>query len=287
MNCCTFQDQLSDYLDGELDARGRAEGATHRLVCRDCRDLYNEVRATMTALGELSDAPDVEIAPDLNTRILAATTPGEMLNCHEFDALLERYFDGVLLAPEFQTFQNHFEHCRQCRRLLGGIEDAIALCREAKEEIVAVPDGLEDRIVAATSGKSPTARLHALLLSSWAWFATPQWAAALMILGAALTLLNVRYSSLTEIKAEASRLQDELRDNGEHARSQIKQATTRFDSLLGRRAETQPIKRIVPDLQPVVCCQPPVLPVRQNHLNVTAIPVATHTPPNTSMKAHP
>jgi predicted anti-sigma-YlaC factor YlaD len=271
MNCSTFQDQLSDYLEGALDARGRAEGATHRLICRECRDLYNEVRATMTALGELTRGADVEIPATLNARILAATTPGEMLNCHEFDALIERYFDGVLLAPEFQTFQNHFEHCRQCRRLLAGIEDAISLCREAKEDVVAVPNGLEERIVAVTTGKTATARLYASLLS----FTTEQWAVALLILCAAMTLLSMRFASVTEFKAEAARLSYELKNNGQQARSQLQQATSHFDALLGRRAAVNPPQVLAPDLQPVACCQP-LRPVTQaNQFNLNAIPVAT------------
>jgi predicted anti-sigma-YlaC factor YlaD len=271
MNCSTFQDQLSDYLEGALDARGRVEGATHRLVCRECRDLYNEVRATMAALGELSGGADVETPLTLNARILAATTPGEMLNCHEFDALIERYFDGVLLAPEFQTFQNHFEHCRQCRRLLAGIEDAISLCHEAKEDVVAVPAGLEERIVAVTTGKTATARFYALLLS----FTTEQWAVALLILCAAMTMLSMRFASVTEFKAEAARLSYELKSNGQQARSQLQQATSHFDSLLGRRATTAPHRVAAPKLQPVACCQP-LMPVTQaDPFNLHALPMAT------------
>ena len=147
MNCVKFQDSLSDYLEGALDPRARAERAAHRLICGECRELYNDVRATVQALNALASG-DAE-PEGLPGRIIAHTTTGEMLSCGEFDKLLERYFDGVILAPTFQTFQSHFEKCLKCRRLLSGIEDAIVMLQDAKDAEVDVPGSLHDRIVAA------------------------------------------------------------------------------------------------------------------------------------------
>jgi anti-sigma factor RsiW len=154
MDCNKFEHSLSEYLDGELDSRVRTECAAHRLICRSCRELYNDVRSTVQALnGFVLREEDPE---GLTDRILAATTTGEMLNCNEFDRLLERYFDGVILAPTFQNFQSHFGKCPKCRRLMAGIEDAIGMCREAKDVELAIPDTLHDRIVAATLGPQNT-----------------------------------------------------------------------------------------------------------------------------------
>ena len=97
MNCSTFEDHLSDYLETALDSRTKAECAAHRLVCRECRALYTDVRAAMGEVNELSEGEDIAVSPVLATRILAATTPGKMLSCGEFDLLIERYFDGVFL----------------------------------------------------------------------------------------------------------------------------------------------------------------------------------------------
>src|SRR5688572_9881342 len=110
MDCRKFQDLISDYLEGALDARLRTECGAHRLRCRDCRETYNDVRGAMNALSGLATEP-MPAPVALEDRILAATTTGVMLNCDEFDRLLERYFDGVILAPTFQTFQSHFEQC--------------------------------------------------------------------------------------------------------------------------------------------------------------------------------
>ncbi|MFN0084491.1 MAG: anti-sigma factor family protein [Blastocatellia bacterium] len=210
MNCIQFQDSISDYLEGALDPRARAECAAHRLVCGECRELHTDVRAAMQALsgGALEEIGD---PVGLEERIIAATTTGEMLSCSEFDKLLERYFDGVIMASTFQNFQSHFEHCPKCRRLMSGIEEAIALCREVKEADVDVPESLHDRIVAATVGGESTGWFARIRSSLWdvAWMvATPQLAAAALIFAAGALFVLSRFGSMSnmaedaEIKAE-------------------------------------------------------------------------------------
>ncbi|NOT62147.1 MAG: hypothetical protein HOP19_18190 [Acidobacteria bacterium] len=275
MNCSTFEDHLSDYLEAALDSRAKAECAAHRLVCRDCRALYTDVRATMTETGALALGDDIEASPVLATRILAATTPGKMLSCGEFDLLIERYFDGVLVPAEFQIFQTHFDQCRQCRRLLGGIENAIALCHEAKEE-VASPAYLPERIVSVTTGAVTTGRtngrFYALLAGVWAALNTPQWAVALLILAAAATLFGARFASLHEFKAEAQesaeRLREGVQTNGKQARTQLKLAASQVGFLLNTPTASQPKP------QPVQWQQVP-FPAPQ--WNVTARPVSVTT----------
>jgi predicted anti-sigma-YlaC factor YlaD len=209
MDCRKFQDLISDYLEGALDARLRTECGAHRLRCRDCREIYNDVRGAMNALSGLAIEP-MPAPVALEDRILAATTTGVMLNCDEFDRLLERYFDGVILAPTFQTFQSHFEQCRKCRRLLGSIEDAIELCHEVKQDEVEVPRQLCDRIVAATSGTSSRRHFKSILeqvaakgrfLSGRA--VSRQWATAATIFVAAFTLTMLRFGSVSGLAAHA------------------------------------------------------------------------------------
>jgi hypothetical protein len=270
MNCSTFEDHLSDYLEAALDSRAKAECAAHRLVCSECRALYNDVRAVMTETGSLALGDDIEDSPVLATRILAATTPGKMLSCGEFDTLIERYFDGVLLPTDFQIFQNHFDQCRQCRRLLGGIKDAIALCREAKEEEVA-PADLPERIVAVTTGRT-SGRFYAILAGLWATLHTPQWGVALLILAAATTLFGVRFASLGEFKAEAQesaeRLRNGVQSNSRQARMQLNLATTHIESLFNSPAVSHPKP------QPVNWQQ---MPIPDNQWSVTARPVSVTT----------
>ena len=225
MDCSKFQDLISESLSGELESRARAECAAHRLCCRACRQVYSDVRATLGALKGLAAEP-MPAPVALEQRILAATTAGVMLNCQEFDRLLERYFDGVILAPTFQTFQAHFGHCSKCRRLLGSIEDAIELCHEAKTE-VEIPPQLCDRIVAATSGRHPwRASLDRLLYLPLAltrsvrslW--TPQWAAAVMISLSTCLLVTLRFGSVSGLASQAGAQAERLVTEGHSAINQ-------------------------------------------------------------------
>ena len=219
MNCVKFQDSLSDYLEGAHNPRARAECAAHRLICCECRELYNEVRAAVQSLNalRLCDA-EPEGLPD---RIIAHTTTGEMLSCGEFDRLLERYFDGVILAPTFQTFQSHFEHCLKCRRLLDGIEEAIVMLQEAKEAEVEVPISLNDRIVAATIGRDPSrlARRIGRAKSSLVNFAQrlmpPQMAVAAMIIALISLLLISRFGSVGNMTTTAEQKVESIVNQGQ------------------------------------------------------------------------
>jgi len=223
MDCLNFQDVLSDYLEGELDSRSRAECAAHRLVCTDCRELYNDVRFTVETLSA-SAGDDFERSEGLVTRIMAATTTGEMLSCNEFDRLIEKYFDGVLLAPTFHTFQLHFEKCSKCRRLMAGIEEAIEICREIKEAEVEAPASLRDRILAATVGNHKTSRLQqtkesliGFLIAFARTVATPQIAAALLIFAASSLLVLSRFGSVSGMASHATNQAELLVNQGQRA----------------------------------------------------------------------
>lgn len=223
MDCLKFQDSLSDYVEGAIDSRSRAECAGHRLICRDCRDLYSDVRAMMQTLNAFA-SEDLEKPEGLESRIIAATTTGEMLSCNEFDRLIERYFDGVLLAPTFQTFQAHFEKCSKCRRLMSGIEEAIEICHEIKQSEVDAPPSLQDRILAATVGNHKTSWLgHAkgVLFGFSINFArsmgTPQMVAALLIFAASSLLVLSRFGGLKEMASQATNQAGQLMTQGQRA----------------------------------------------------------------------
>src|SRR5438132_678597 len=231
MNCSKFQDSITDYLDGALDSRARAECATHRLRCRECRELYNDVRSAVGALSSYA-RQEVDEPAELEAHILAATTAGEMLSCAAFDNLLERYFDGVILAPTFQTFQAHFENCSKCRRLLAGIEEAIEMCREVKEAEVEMPSSLYDRIVAATAGprtneeseESSRARLVRRWQAAYARFVRPLWApqfaAAALIFAASCFMIISRFGSVSGMASEAGAQAERWVTEGQEAINQ-------------------------------------------------------------------
>jgi len=216
MNCVKFQDSLSDYLEGAIDPRARAECAAHRLICGECRELYNDVRATVQTLNTLAS---VDAEPEgLSGRIIAHTTTGEMLSCGEFDKLLERYFDGVILAPTFQTFQSHFEKCLKCRRLLSGIEDAIVMLQDAKDAEVDVPGSLHDRIVAATIGSGRSSRIkraRSSLVNFAQGLMSPQMAVAAMIIALISLLVISRFGSVGNLTTSAEQKVESLVNQGQ------------------------------------------------------------------------
>ncbi|HEU0177745.1 MAG TPA: zf-HC2 domain-containing protein [Blastocatellia bacterium] len=249
MNCVKFQDSLSDYLEGALDPRARAECAAHRLICGECRELYNDVRGAVQALNSLRlcDA-EPEGLPD---RIIAHTTTGEMLSCGEFDRLLERYFDGVILAPTFQTFQSHFEHCLKCHRLLNGIEEAIVMLQEAKEAEVEVPGSLHDRIVAATIGRARSrwiGRAKSSLVNFTQRLMSPQMAVAAMIIALISLMVISRFGSVgnltttAEQKVESlvARGHQKINGAGAMARSGFQRVSYGVNTFLFSGAETAP-----------------------------------------------
>lgn len=223
MNCVRFQDSLSDYIEGALDSRLRAECAAHRLICGECRELYNDVRATVQALNAVGAGDFIEPAEPaelegLRNRILAATTTGEMLSCAEFDRLLERYFDGVILAPTFQTFQSHFEQCFKCRRLLNGIEEAIEMLHEVKEAEIEAPSSLHDRIIAATIGRESggwVRRAQSAIVNFAQPLMSPQMAVAAMILAAISLLVISRFGSVSNLTNQAEQKAESLVSEGQ------------------------------------------------------------------------
>ncbi len=224
MDCRTFEELLTDYIEGDLDSQTRVECGMHRLNCHECRQLHQEVRCLVTDLGELSSGPPEVTADDIVRVVLRATSAGEMLSCENLDRLIEQYFDGVILAPTLRIFQGHFALCHKCRRLMAGIEEAIAICHELGQAEVEPPPMLPERIVAATSGVagSLSTRLRNLLLS-------PQVAAVGLIFAASSLLVLTRYGSLARAATEV----------GASARSGIERLTRDVGRLLltGPRSE--------------------------------------------------
>ena len=252
MDCLKFQDSLSEYVEGELDSRLRAECAGHRLVCRSCRELYSDVRGMIHTLNAFA-SDEIERPDGLESRIIAATTTGEMLSCNEFDRLIERYFDGVLLAPTFQTFQAHFEKCSKCRRLMSGIEDAIEICHEIKQAELDAPPSLQNRILAATVGNHKTswlnhvkAVLFGFLISFARSMRTPQMAAALLIFAASSLLILSRFGSFSGMASHATIQAEQWVTQGQRALNDTSMIAQRVSLVLVGSEEARPGKLVGP-----------------------------------------
>ena len=52
MNCSEFLNELTDYLDGQMDARTRAELEEHLVWCHNCVVVLNTTRMTVEIYKE-------------------------------------------------------------------------------------------------------------------------------------------------------------------------------------------------------------------------------------------
>lgn len=149
MLCHEFEDRLSDYLEGALDAETHKSVAQHALRCPVCHDLLGEVKNTLVACSA-SEAPPVNVG--LEAKILLKTIPETALTCAEFEDYLTDYLDGFLVAPLYHRWERHAALCEGCSELPGDVVRSIGACYTYKQDELAVPAGLEARILQSTIG---------------------------------------------------------------------------------------------------------------------------------------
>jgi anti-sigma factor RsiW len=63
------QDTFSDYVDGSLPARDRAEVDQHLAVCIQCRTELESFRRTLGSLGQLKQTAPESFLPDIKQQI--------------------------------------------------------------------------------------------------------------------------------------------------------------------------------------------------------------------------
>ena len=241
IDCRTFQEILTDYIEGAVSSEVRAACGGHRLICLECRAVYDEVLESIRLL-RLVRAEEPAPSSLLAERVISATIPGEILSCEAFDHLIGQYFDGVIMAPDYREFQRHFEVCEKCSRLLAGIEEAIGCCQEIGQAEIETPAGLSRKIIGATTGKargliggnhSPVRALGRDLATA---FLRPllsldpdRVAAASLIIAAGVLLIVTRFGGLDGVATQAdlvvSRGQVEVLRSGHEARESLGEIT--------------------------------------------------------------
>lgn len=160
MLCAEFEDRLTDYLDGSLEAEMNRAFAEHAMRCPVCHELLSEVKNTLQAC-RMTDVP----APpaELEARILLQTVPEMAMTCEEFEEYLTDYLDGFLPAPLFHRWERHAALCEQCTELPGQVVRAIGACYTYINEEKLVPAGLHERILQATLGTTDAEEVRAPL----------------------------------------------------------------------------------------------------------------------------
>jgi anti-sigma factor RsiW len=196
MLCADFEDQLTEYLDGKLDAQTSLAFGEHAMRCPVCHELLSEVKATVQNC-RASQAPEPPV--QLEARILMQTMPDTAMTCEEFEEYLTDYLDGFLPAPLYHRWERHAALCERCTELPGQVVRSIGACYTYISEERPVPAGLHDRILQATLGTTEAelvqapygARIAAWMRGLLDPLMSPQLATvAMMLLVAVLVLTN-------------------------------------------------------------------------------------------------
>jgi anti-sigma factor RsiW len=153
MDCSRFEEKLSDYFDGLLDAPDASLFRAHALQCRACRSIMDDVKAAINVCKEQKDLePPVPLVSAL------AGIPGEhrQLGCGGFEELITEFLDGFVPALEYHRFEEHAEQCGECSTLLTGVVYAVAACHSVHTfEEVEVTEPLVARLMAMMPERRP------------------------------------------------------------------------------------------------------------------------------------
>ncbi|MGB8509834.1 MAG: zf-HC2 domain-containing protein [Pyrinomonadaceae bacterium] len=240
MLCSDFEDRLTDYLDGALDAGAGRTFAEHALRCPVCHELLSEVKNTLVECREATPPPP---SPQLEARILSQTAPESTMSCGEFEDYLTDYLDGFLPAPLYHRWERHAALCAGCTELPGQVVRSIGACYSYISEERAVPAGLHERILQATLGTTEVAEVRAPVsarIAEWlrGWLdvvVSPQLATvATMILIAVFVGTNTISDdgSIGGMYRASLRLAEQTYEHGAKQASELKQVTEGIENLV-------------------------------------------------------
>lgn len=105
--CDFFKEDLSAYVDGQLEAGRLSELSQHLVECAGCRHELDNIRSISTMFIE---AIHSEVIPDLSSNIMASMP--EL--CEIIQADLSAYIDSELPRPAAEGLEKHFKECTPC-----------------------------------------------------------------------------------------------------------------------------------------------------------------------------
>jgi hypothetical protein len=150
IDCSTFEESLSEYLEKSLDPGMHKGMAAHALQCPLCHSLLNDVKDAVTACHMMAE-PRLPVSR-LEARILAKTIPDATIQCKEFEEHLTDYLDGFLPANVFHRWERHAVLCDNCTDLPGMVVRSLATIVNYKLDELPLPFGLHERILQETIG---------------------------------------------------------------------------------------------------------------------------------------
>ena len=159
VNCSTFEELLTDYLDKTLDNSVNKAVAAHALSCPLCHSLLNDVKESLKVCRNIA-VPSVSVTR-LEARVLSMTMPQTAMACDDFEGYLTDYLDGFLPAAAFHRWERHAALCTTCEDLPGMVVRSIAACYTYKMEELPIPAGLHVRILNLTLGTEKAQEMKA------------------------------------------------------------------------------------------------------------------------------
>ena len=109
VSCIDLKEELSSFVDGELDQTKQSAITSHISACPECKqdhDQYKNVRVML----QKSSARAQETAPDIWSMI-AAKLPSV---CESIQEDLSAYLDGELIPAAKDGVDNHLKECAIC-----------------------------------------------------------------------------------------------------------------------------------------------------------------------------
>ncbi|MEN3333095.1 MAG: hypothetical protein V7641_2460 [Blastocatellia bacterium] len=167
MQCSRFEEQLSDYLDGQLAKSDGAGFREHALACRSCRALMDEIKGTLNECRQ--DIP-VDVPVMLESSLLTIAEEHRLFDCLAFEELITEFLDGFVPAATYHRFEEHAAVCASCSDLLTNVVFAVAACHSVHTyEEVELPAVLFDQLVAISLTGAPASKPRfGMRVSHWA-----------------------------------------------------------------------------------------------------------------------
>ncbi len=109
LSCIDFKEDISSFLDGELDEHKQSALTSHLSVCSDCTRDQKEYKSVARLL-QSSTSLTQNAAPDIWAS-LSSKMPGV---CEVIQEDLSAYLDGELIAPAKEGVNQHLEQCSVC-----------------------------------------------------------------------------------------------------------------------------------------------------------------------------
>src|ERR1043166_559234 len=115
MDCRTFEEQISEYLDGTLAKQEAPPFRAHALQCRACRALMDDVK---NAVSEFKADDEIAPSPLLESSLYTIASTHAPFDCLAFEALITEFLDGFVPAATYHRFEEHAADCNPCSALL-------------------------------------------------------------------------------------------------------------------------------------------------------------------------